>query len=146
MQAQTRLIWLKIASDIVILFGLLMVLAATPFGAAPLSFLIDLIFWPMDGAQTIATETTHFQSAIAGGVTMGWGVLLYLLSARLYPQDPALTRTLITTSAITWFVTDSLGSIASGAMLNAFLNISFLALFMIPLWLPLPRHAPGGVT
>lgn len=136
MIAQTRLTWLKVASDIVILFGLLMVLASVPFAAAPMSLLIDMIFWPADGAQAITSETGHFLLAVGGGVTIGWGVLLYLLTTRLYPRDPDLARILITASAIAWFIPDSLGSIASGAAVNVLFNLVFLGLFMIPLWLP----------
>ncbi len=136
MQVQTRMIWLKAASDIVILFGLLIALASMPPMAAPALFLADLIFWPVDGVQAVPTETSRLLSAISGGVMAGWGVLLYLLTTRLYPRDPELGRMLISASIGIWFVVDSLGSIAAGAPLNALFNVGFLALFMVPLWLP----------
>lgn len=145
MQAQTRIVWLKVASDVVVLFGLLVVFASVSSTAAPVSFLADLIFWPMDGAQSVATETNHLFSAILGGVMTGWGVLLYLLTTRLYPQDPSLARLLITVSIGSWFFIDSLGSIAAGAPLNALFNVGFLALFLIPLWSPEPSSKrPSG--
>ena len=146
MNAETRLTWLKVASDIVIVFGLLMVLASMPIAAPPMSFLVDMIFWPVDGAQSIASETGHFLLAVGGGVTIGWGVLLYLLTTRLYPSDPGLARLLITASAMAWFIPDSLGSIASGAALNVLFNLGFLGLFMIPLWLPGKRAEANSVT
>lgn len=136
MQDNMRLIWLKVASGLVIGFGLLMALASTKLMAAPTSLLLDLIFWPADGSQTISSSTNHFLSAIAGGLMTGWGVLLWLLVTRLYPRDPDLTRSLITASASAWFLVDSLGSIAADASLNVLLNLSFLVLFMLPLWLP----------
>lgn len=136
MQAQTRMIWLKVASDVVIIFGFLTALAALSLTAAPTSFLADMIFWPVDGGQAIDTDVTHLLAAILGGVMAGWGVLLYLLTTRLYPRDPDLARMLISVSIGTWFVIDGLGSILAGASLNALFNVGFLALFLIPLWLP----------
>lgn len=136
MQAQTRIIWLKVASDVVVLFGILIAFASLPSTAAPALFLADLIFWPVDGVQAVTSETNRLLSAILGGVMVGWGLLLYLLTTRLYPRDPDLARLLITASIGTWFFVDSLGSIAAGASLNALFNLGFLALFMIPLWLP----------
>jgi len=136
MQAQTRTMWLKVASDIVILFGLLTALAALSSTAAPTSFLADMIFWPVDGSQAIDTDVAHLLAAILGGVMTGWGVLLYLLTTHLYPRDPKLAKMLISASLGTWFVVDGLGSIAAGASLNALFNLGFLALFFIPLWYP----------
>jgi len=136
MQAQTRLIRLKVAADIVIIFGLLTALAALSSTAAPTSFLMDMIFWPVDGGQAIDTEVSHLFAAISGGILAGWGVLLYLLTTRLYPRDPDLARLLISASIGTWFIIDSLGSIAASAPLNALFNTGFLLLFIIPLWLP----------
>ena len=136
MQAQTRTIWLKVASDIVILFGLLTALAALSSAAAPTSFLADMIFWPIDGAQAIDMAVAHLLAAILGGIMAGWGVLLYLLTTHLYPRDPKLAKMLISASLATWFVVDSLGSFAAGAPLNVLFNLIFLALFFIPLWFP----------
>ena len=103
MQAQTRIVWLKVASDVFVLFGLLIAFASIPSAAAPTLFLADLIFWPVDGVQAVTTETNRLLSAILGGVMVGWGVLLYLLTTRIYPRDPDLSRLLITASIGTWF-------------------------------------------
>ena len=46
----------------------------------------------------------------------------------------ALAKRVILTSIIAWFVVDSSGSVLSGAPLNAVFNLSFLAIFCIPLW------------
>jgi hypothetical protein len=130
------MIWLQVASEFLVVVGLLAALASVPGAAAPMSLLADLIFWPLDGGQAIASEPGHLLAAVAGGVMAGFGVLLYLLSTRLYPQQPELARLLISAGIGVWFVVDSLGSIAAGASLNALANLVFLALFLIPLWLP----------
>jgi hypothetical protein len=126
--------WLKFGSALTIFFGLLVAVAATPAGAAPTSFLADLIFFPIDGAQNVGAPETRLLNAIGGGVMAGWGVLLWLLTTRLYPRDPKLARQLIIPSIVTWFVIDSTGSILAGAPLNAVFNVSFLLIFCVPLW------------
>ena len=134
MNQNTTLRWLKFGSALTIFFGLLVAAAATPVGSGPTQFLIDLIFFPSDGAQDIAAPETRLISAIGGGVMAGWGVLLWMLSTRVFPNDQVLAAKLITTSIITWFVIDSTGSILAGAPLNAAFNVSFLLIFCIPLW------------
>ena len=129
--------WLKWASAIVIGFGLLIALSVLPAMAAPVQFLLDLIFWPIDGVQRIATAELRVALAISGGVMAGWGVLLWQLSTKLYPREPKLGRGLILTSIGTWFLVDSLGSIAAGAPLNALFNVGFLVLFYWPLRKPI---------
>ncbi len=128
--------WLKTASGVVIAFGLLMLLGTIAAMSAPVTLLLDLIFWPIDGQQTATAPETRLILAISGGILTGWGLLLWQISSRLYPQDPALARSLILTSIGVWFVLDGLGSILAGAPLNAVLNIGFLLLFFVPLWRP----------
>ena len=136
MQAQTRILWLKIASDILIIFGLLTALASVIAMAAPTSFLVDLIFWPVDGGQGISSESSRLFAAVAGGLTTALGVLFYLLTTRLMTVDPHLTRLLMSAGLGSWFIVDSLGSFAAGAPLNVLFNAVFAILFLIPLWLP----------
>ncbi|TQV70660.1 hypothetical protein [Denitrobaculum tricleocarpae] len=131
--------WLKAASAIVIGFGLVMLLGTLPATSAPVAFLTDLIFWPVDGRQVVSAPETRLLWAISGGILTGWGLLLWQISTRLYPQDPSLARTLILSSIGIWFLADGLGSILAGAPLNAVLNIGFLLLFFVPLWRPIQR-------
>lgn len=133
MLLETRMMLLKVASGLVIGFGVIAVLAALPAASGVMLFLTDLIFWPLDGAQTVSADETRLLSAISGGLMVGWGVLLWLLATRLFPNDPDLARRLILPSISAWFVVDSLGSIMAGAPLNAFFNIAFLPLFFLPL-------------
>jgi len=134
MNQNITLRWLKFGSALTIFFGLLVAAAATPIGAAPAQFLADLIFFPIDSAQDLAAPETRLMSAIGGGVMAGWGVMLWMLSTRLFPSDQALAAKLIITSIVTWFVIDSTGSILAGAPLNVAFNLSFLLIFGVPLW------------
>ena len=134
MNQNTTLRWLKFGSALTIFFGILIAAAATPIGAAPTQFLADLMFFPIDGAQNYSAPETRLLSAIGGGVMAGWGVLLWMLSTHVFPNDQALATKLIIPSIFTWFVIDSTGSILAGAPLNAAFNVPFLLVFCVPLW------------
>ena len=134
MHTQSTVTWLKVASAIVIGFGGMIALAAHPATSGLTGFLVDLVFWPLDGAQNIAVSEFRVLSAISGGIMVGWGLMLWLLSTHLYLRDPGLARTIILTSVGAWFVVDSTASIVAGAPLNAVLNLGFLFMFYLPLW------------
>ncbi|MEM6497948.1 MAG: hypothetical protein AAGB04_24315 [Pseudomonadota bacterium] len=133
MQHQSTVVWLKIGAGLVIVFGLITALGAYPPTAGVLSFLVDMIKWPVDGSQSIANEEFRLLSAVSGGVMVGWGLMIWLIAERLYDREPQLSRLMIMVSVGAWFVVDSLASIMAGAALNAVLNISFLVLFFVPM-------------
>lgn len=133
MSSQATVTGLKAASALIIGFGIITVSATAPATAGLARFLIDMIFWPIDGAQTLGAPETRLLCAIAGGLMTGWGAMLWLAATRLYPQAPDLAGTMIMVSLGAWFVVDSLGSIIAGAPLNALLNMGFLPIFLIPL-------------
>lgn len=127
--------WLKFGSGLTIFFGVLVATAAIPAISGLMQFLADLIFFPLDGLQDVSAPETRLISAIGGGVMFGWGLMMWMLTTRLYPKDPALAGSIIVTSIIAWFVLDSGGSILAGAPLNVVGNISFLLIFCVPVWL-----------
>ena len=133
MSPSTTVTIMKTAAALVVGFGFLSLLGAHPATAMPLEFLIDLIFWPVDGGESLSAPATRLVCAIGGGLMVGWGLMLWLVVTRLYPRDPELARTMILTSVGAWFLIDSAGSLAAGAPLNAVLNISFLLAFTLPL-------------
>lgn len=136
MSNQATVTWLKVASAIVIGFGLLMAPASIPAASGPTGLLIDLVFWPVDGAEGLPSAEMRLLCAITGGLLVGWGAMIWLVATRLYPREPTLARSIILTSVVAWFVVDSLGSAAAGAALNVALNVGFLLLFVLPLWRP----------
>jgi hypothetical protein len=125
---------LKIASAVVIAFGILGAMAAIPALSGPMLLLTDIAFWPLDGAQSMAAPETRLFIAIAGGLTVGLGVAMWLLATRLYPREPELARSIILTSLISWFLVDGIGSTLAGAPFNVLLNAGFLLMFVVPLW------------
>jgi hypothetical protein len=99
-----------------------------------MAYLLDLVFFPLDGAQTLSDPPTRLFSAIGGGVMAGWGCTIWMIITRLGPRDPDLSRALILVGLWAWFIVDSTGSILSGAHWNAVANIGFLLIFLIPAW------------
>ncbi|MEM8688380.1 MAG: hypothetical protein AAGF81_13695 [Pseudomonadota bacterium] len=125
---------LKGGAVVLILFGILAAAGAMPALSAPTLLLLDLAFWPLDGAQSLAAPETRLLCAVGGGVLVGWGALLFLLADQIGSTDPALVRKFVIVSIGSWFVVDSLGSVAAGAPMNALFNVGFLLLFLIPVW------------
>jgi hypothetical protein len=125
--------WLKSAAIFVILFGPVVSLASHPSTAGLNGMFVDLAFWPFDGLPTMGAPATRLFSAIAGGLTMGWGVMMYLLASKLYLREPQLAGSIILTGIVTWFLTDSIGSAVAGAPANALINFVFLVIFLVPI-------------
>ncbi len=124
---------LKGASIILMVLGLMVAASVVPALSYPTLLFIDLALWPLDGAQSLAAPETKLLCAVGGGMLVGWGALLFLVADQVYPRDPLLVRKLILISICSWFVVDSVGSIAAGAPYNALFNIGFLMLFAVPL-------------
>jgi hypothetical protein len=134
--------WLKFAAlALLVAPGLLLALAAAPATAGIATLVFDLIFWPVDGLQSLANPETRLLAAVCGGVMAGWGVMIWLLAAEGFRADPPLARKAIVASGIIWFVIDTAGSFAAGAPFNLIGNLVLLLAFAAPLWRPLtPQH------
>ncbi len=122
---------------ILIVFGLVVALAASPMADAPLEMMADLIFWPLDGGPLVTTPAERLLAGISGGLMTGWGVTV-LTVGRGGELPSALLR-----GGIAWFAIDSIASVIAGAPLNVALNIGFLALFVYAGW---PRKSVAAVT
>ena len=134
MTLESRIRWLKIASDITIGFGLLLAVAAIPALSGPAGFMLDFVYFPVDGAETVDMPAARILNAITGGLMTGLGIMTYLIAAELMPRDPAFARRLLLAGIGGWFVVDSSMSIAAGAPLNALFNTGFLLMFYLPIW------------
>jgi len=137
MNYNTRIVWLKTGSAITIGFGVIIAAAAIPALQAPTALLLDLVYFPVDGAQAVGGPAARLLGAISGGVLVGWGLMMWLLATQLYGKEPRICRKIILSSIVAWFVIDSSMSIAAGAALNAVFNVGFLLVFAIPVWQPL---------
>lgn len=128
--------WLRIGAGLVMASGLLVALMAHPATGAGTAVLVDLLVWPLDGAETGAAAETRLLAAIGGGVMAGWGWMLWRLAGAPLEAMPAEVRRLVVGSTALWFVVDSAGSLAAGAPLNLAGNLVFLALLTVPFLRP----------
>jgi hypothetical protein len=128
--------WLKITAVVVGSFGPVFFLGTMPATVEPARLTLDLLSWPIDGVTTYASADTRFLSALTGGFLMGWGVMIWFLSTRVYDAAPEAVRKSVVYGLLAWFCVDSLGSVASGNPSNAVFNIAVLALGVGPLWRP----------
>lgn len=128
--------WLKITAIVIASFGPVFILGTMPSTVEPARFTLDFLSWPIDGIQNYNEPTTRFLSALTGGFLMGWGVMVWCLSAWVYDKAPEPVRKTVILGLLFWFVFDSSGSIASGNASNAMFNILVLLLAAGPLWRP----------
>ncbi len=89
--------WLKIASVIVIIVGLIAAAASTQAGSLPWLFIFDLLKWPIDGNPSSFQADSFALNAVLGGVMAGWAVLIFLLvSGPVAKGDFGMLRYLLT--------------------------------------------------
>ena len=130
--------WLKVTAVVVGSFGPIFFLGTMLETAGPARLTMDLLSWPVDGAQTFDAPTTRFLSALTGGFLMGWGVMIWMLSGAAYDAAPEAVRKAVVTGLLAWFVLDSAGSITSGNWTNALFNTAILLIAVGPMWRPAP--------
>lgn len=129
-------LWLKIAALIVAIGGPIFFLGTMEPTVEAARLTLDILAWPLDGAQTAADSDARFLLALSGGFLMGWGVLIWMLSGRVYDAAPEAVRVAVVTGFCSWFVLDSAGSILSGHAANAVWNVVVLLSAIGPMWLP----------
>lgn len=128
--------WLKVTAIVIGCFGPIFFLSTMVETAGPARLTMDLLSWPIDGAQNFDAPTTRFLSALAGGFLMGWGVMIWMLSGAAYDAAPEAVRKAVVTGALAWFILDSAGSITSGNWTNVLFNTAILLLVVGPMWRP----------
>ncbi len=128
--------WLKITAIVIASFAPIFFLGTMDATLEPARWSLDLLSWPLDGAQTYESGDTRFLSALTGGFLLGWGVMIWILSGSVYDATPEGVRKAVLAGAIAWFLLDSAGSITSGNASNAAFNVIILLIAVGPLWRP----------
>ncbi|MEM6725281.1 MAG: hypothetical protein AAF598_14670 [Bacteroidota bacterium] len=136
MTHQFHKFWLKITAIVVGSFGPIFFFGTMVATAEPARWSMDLLSWPLDGSFSYADPDVRFLSALTGGFLMGWGVMIWCLSIWVYDKAPEMVRRSVVIGALSWFLLDSAGSIASGNAYNALFNIMILLLAIGPMWKP----------
>lgn len=125
-------------------FGPICFLATIPGFEEPARYTLDLLSWPVDGAQSFSDPTLRFVSAIFGGFLFGFGVTIWCLSHYVYDKAPEMVRRSVLIGLCSWFVLDSTGSVLSGNASNALFNIAVILLFAGPLWFKAEEQSNHG--
>jgi hypothetical protein len=128
--------WLLISAFLIYSFGPIAALASMESMSEPARLVLDILSWPLDGAESYSGPTMHFLSALTGGFLFGWGMMVLGMRRWLYDVAPDGVRRSLLLGALSWFFLDSAGSIASGTISNVFFNIIILLLIVGPMWLP----------
>jgi hypothetical protein len=123
--------WLRMASLLVIAFGLALALLQGSSALNLLNAQIDPNFWsaPVEGV------TLAFQRWIYGawGATVaGWGVLVYFVVQHAWQQERWIWNGLAA-SLLLWYLLDTWISLKYGVTFNAVLNTVFLLVLGTPL-------------
>ena len=134
MQRDINKSWLKVTAIVVGSFGPIFFLGTMEATSEPARWSLDLLSWPLDGAQTFAAPTTQFLAALTGGFLFGWGVMIWFLSGKVYDAEPEGVRRAVLAGMLSWFVLDSAGSILSGHWPNALFNVLVLLIAVGPMW------------
>lgn len=133
---QTQKNWLLITALIIGGFGPIFSLATRPETDELARWSLDLLAWPVDGAQQYADGAMRFLSALTGGFLFGWGVMILCLRQWVYDAAPNPTRRAVLCGLFAWFVLDSMGSLAAGVPSNVVFNVLVLSCAAGPLWWP----------
>lgn len=128
--------WLKITAFVVGSFGPIFFLGTMPSTSESARWSLDLLSFPLDGAQQFTDPTTRFLSALTGGFLLGWGVMIWALSVWVYDKAPEACRRAVLSGLLAWFCLDSVGSITSGHASNVIFNLLVLMLAVGPLFGP----------
>jgi uncharacterized membrane protein YedE/YeeE len=128
--------YLKVTAIVVGSFGPVFFLGTMLTTAEPARFSLDLLSWPIDGAQNFEASTTRFLAALTGGFLFGWGICIWCLQKWVYDDAPEGVRKSVVIGLLAWCILDSAGSIASENVSNVFFNLIILLLAVGPLWRP----------
>ncbi|MFM8561405.1 MAG: hypothetical protein ACKOB9_04825 [Solirubrobacterales bacterium] len=124
--------WLRVATIILIVFGLLLVVA---HGLALKGFSL-LVYSSSGRISEFGSEAADYISlahAVLGAVMVGWGTALLLVLRGPMKRNVREGALIFAISLTCWFIPDTIFSVASGFWQNALLNLIFAVLFAIPL-------------
>lgn len=71
--------WLAVSAVVIGSFGPVFALGSLESTSEPARWTLDLLSWPLDGAQRFDDPTLRFLSGPTGGFLLGWGVMIFCL-------------------------------------------------------------------
>ena len=116
---------------ILIAIGTIFALSALPMLHPLTRTFLQIAYWPVNQVPADLVVPIPLLVAISGGLTVGFGGLLWALGTYVAPLSPEAASKVTWVTAWSWFCTDSTISIFVGAPFNAVLNLTFLALMLL---------------
>lgn len=99
----------------------------------PARLILDSLDWPLDNLSTPLDKNTQLLSSIGAGLLAAVAIFLALIVVpAIKEQNTKIINTAIL-AMLTWYIIDSVGSIASGVISNVFFNTVYIILTLIPL-------------
>ena len=126
--------WLLVTGIVVGSFGPVFSLGTQAATDEAARWSLDLLAWPLDGAEQYVDGAMRFLTALTGGFLFGWGVMILALRQWVYDAAPDQTRRAVLVGLVAWCVLDSLGSLAAGVPSNVLFNGLVLLTAAGPLW------------
>jgi hypothetical protein len=128
--------WLIVTAVVIGSFGPVFALGTRASTSGPARWTLDLLNGPGGVPHTYDGATTRFLTALTGGFLLGWGVMVFGLRQWVYDLAPDGVRKAVVTGVCSWFVLDSVGSIASGNAFNVIYIVIVLLTAVGPMWRP----------
>ena len=125
--------WLKLASLLTALFGLVPVLAPALTRAA-FSLLIYASPERLDAQSAAQVQYVSLTHAVMGALMIGLGAAFFYAAKYLVAEGNRHGWNLIALSLGLWFIPDTAYSLVSGFWQNAVLNLLTLGMFVPALW------------
>lgn len=128
--------WLKVASIIVVFFGLFM--AVSSIISNTIFALFDKEINPafFSNSEIITDAMKDFQAwqyGIGASMLVSWGILMFFLSSNPLANKEKWAWNAMVLSLFGWFCIDEPISLYFNVYFNAIFNVGFLAMFLIPL-------------
>ena len=117
----SSMLWFRLVSVILILFGLLYVFFGLKIFSGPLLPLIP------------SNVLLPWESALYGAIMTGWGATLLLAGRLAFRRDDAELKRALLIGLAVWLAIEAAASLWFGVWFNAGVDVAVMALFAMPL-------------
>ena len=133
MSLKTRSKFMMVIAVVFFIYSVLWALAPYPSINLPARLILDLADWPLDNLAKPLDRNTQWLSSIAAGILAAVSIFLGgIVVPAIKEGNISIVRTTIV-AMVTWYLIDSIGSVASGVASNVFFNSIYLILILTPL-------------
>jgi hypothetical protein len=126
--------WMLLATGLMVLMGF--ILTFTPLLSDTIHPLYYNNYFDYDAFSTLSDGDLRFHTflfGVSGAVVSSWAIVMFFLVMFPLRNGQRWAWYALTTSLIVWFIGDGYASIATGFVVHAVMNLSFLIMMGIPL-------------